>query len=121
MRLCGDWLFYVLLAKQGAVVEVEEPLSYYRQHRSNISNDAERRGLTFLEGADVLEYMIEHCGLKAKDYARGWGKLWAKYERQYKFSPGTNKNIRKRFRRHSLIVLYYYLYRLKYLLNLNQN
>ena len=119
MRLCGDWFFYLLLAEQGSVVEVEEPLSYYRQHSSNISNDAEHRGLTFLEGAEVLEYMIDHCGLKTNDYAKGWGKLWAKYERQYKFSLETNRTILKRFRRHHLIVLYYYLYRLKFILNQN--
>ena len=128
MRLCGDWLFYVLLAKQGSVVEVEKPLSYYRQHSSNISNDAEHRGLTFLEGADVLEYMIEHCRLKAKDYAKGWGKLWAKYERRYEFSAETNRAIRRRFNRHLRIALFHYLYRLKFwlnqnntFLNLNQN
>ena len=126
MRLCGDWFFYVLLAEQGSVVEVDEPLSYYRQHKKNISSDAEHRGLTFIEGADVLEYMIEHCGLKAKDYARGWGKLWAKYERQYEFSAETNKTIRRRFNRHPMIALFYYLYRIKFLLNqnasnLNQN
>ena len=119
MRLCGDWFFYVLLAEQGTVVEVEEPLSYYRQHSSNISSDAEHRGLTFLEGVDVLEYMIQHCGLKVKEYARSWGKMWAKYERQYKFTPETNRTIRKRFRKHLRIVLYYYLYRIKF--NLNQN
>lgn len=119
MRLCGDWLFYVLLAEQGTVVELTKPLNYYRQHSSNISSDAEHRGLTFLEGVEVLEYMIRHCGLKTNDYAKGWGKLWAKYERQYKFSKETNKNIRKRFREHAIIVLYYYLYRLRF--NLNQN
>lgn len=121
MRLCGDWLFYILMAEQGSVLEVKEPLSYYRQHSSNISSDAEHRGLTFLEGADVLEYMIRHCGLKAKDYVKGWGKLWAKYERQYKFSKETNKAIRRRFKRHLLIVLFYCLYRLKFLLYLKQN
>lgn len=112
MRLCGDWYFYVLLAEQGSVVEVEEPLSYYRQHKSNISSDAEHRGLTFLEGADVLEYMIEHCGLKSGDYARGWGRLWSKYERKYDFPPEVKKAVRKRLNRHHLIVLYYYLYRM---------
>lgn len=121
MRLCGDWFFYVLLAEQGNVVELEEPLSYYRQHSSNISSAAESRGLTFLEGAEVLEYMIDHCGLKAKDYAKGWGRLWAKYERQYRYSSETNKNIRKRFKKHRLIVLYYYLYRLKLWLNQNNS
>lgn len=121
MRLCGDWYFYVLLAEQGKVVEVEEPLNYYRQHSTNISSEAEHRGLTFLEGAEVLEYMIRHCGLKAKDYVKEWGKLWAKYERQYEFSAETNRAIRRRFKRHLLIVLFYCLYRLKFLLYLKQN
>ena len=119
MRLCGDWFFYILMAEQGSVVEVEEPLSYYRQHSTNISSEAEHRGLTFLEGADVLEYMIQHCGLKAKGHARGWGKLWARYERQYRFSPETNRAVQKRFKRHLNIVLFYFLYRTK--LSLNQN
>lgn len=113
MRLCGDWFFYVLLAEQGSVVEVEEPLSYYRQHTTNISNDAERRGLTFLEGADVLEYMIEHCGLKNGSYARDWGRLWSKYERKYDFPPEVRKAVRKRLNRHHLIVLYHCLYRIQ--------
>lgn len=114
MRLCGDWFFYVLLAEQGSVVEVEEPLSYYRQHNSNISSEAEHRGLTFLEGADVLEYMIEHCGLKSGDYAHGWGRLWSKYERQYQFTPDTKKAVRKRLSyKHPIIEFYHTLYQLK--------
>lgn len=112
MRLCGDWFFYVLLAEQGKVVEVEEPLSYYRQHSTNISNDAEHRGLTFLEGADVLEYMIEHCRLKTSDYARGWGRLWANYERKYDFPPEVKKAVKKRLNRHHFIVIYHCLYRM---------
>ena len=119
MRLCGDWFFYVLLAEQGSVVELERPLSYYRQHSNNISNDAEHKGLTFLEGADVLEYMVDHCGLKTKDYAKGWGKLWSVYERQYGFSTKTSSAIRKRFRRHLPISQFYNLYRLKFSLKHN--
>lgn len=113
MRLCGDWFVYILLAEQGKVIEVEEPLNYYRQHNSNISSDAEHRGLTFLEGADVLEYMIEHCGLRVRDYARGWGRLWSKYERKYDFSTETKKKVRQRMRQHLTIRLYHQLYHLK--------
>jgi glycosyltransferase involved in cell wall biosynthesis len=113
MRLCGDWFFYVLLAEQGSVVEVEEPLSYYRQHNSNISSDAEHRGLTFLEGAEILEYMIRNCGLKTNGYARGWGKLWAQYERKYEFPPEVKKTVRKRLNKHYLILLYFWIYRIK--------
>lgn len=113
MRLCGDWFFYVLLAEQGSVVEVEEPLNYYRQHLSNISNDAEHHGLTFLEGANVLEYMIRHCGLKGKDYARGWGKLWVNYEKKYSFSPDVRRQVRKRMTSFPAIIFWHTLYKLK--------
>lgn len=113
MRLCGDWFFYILLAEQGSVVEVEEPLSYYRQHNSNISSDAEHHGLTFLEGSEVLEYMIEHCRLKARDYAQGWGRLWAKYERQYTFHPDVQRQVKKRLASHPDIVFWHQLYRFK--------
>lgn len=113
MRLCGDWLFYVLLSEQGSVVEIEEPLSYYRQHNSNISSDAEHRGLTFLEGADVLEYMKRHCGIKPRDYARGWGRLWMKYERQYAFPSEVRRQVRKRMAPHPEIIFWHDLYQLK--------
>ena len=113
MRLCGDWFFYVLLAEMGDVVEVEQPLSYYRQHDSNLSSDAERQGLTFLEGVDVLDYMIAHCGLKRIDYARGWGRQWAKYEQQYGFSPEVRKAVRNKMANHPQICFYHRLYQLK--------
>ncbi len=115
MRLCGDWFFYVLLSEQGSVVEVEEPLSYYRQHQSNISSDAENRGLTFLEGADVLEYMIAHCGLKSSDYTRGWGRMWSRYERKYNFTTEVKKAVWKRLgTRHPKIILYRLIYNIIY-------
>ncbi len=113
MRLCGDWFFYVLLAEQGKVVEVEEPLSYYRQHNSNISSDAEHRGLTFLEGADVLEYMIEHCEIKTKDYAKDWGRLWTKYERKYNFTSDVKQQVRKHMSPFHAIIFWHTLYTLK--------
>lgn len=113
MRLCGDWFFYVLLAEQGKVVEVEEPLSYYRQHNSNISSDAEHRGLTFLEGADVLEYMIEHCEIKTKDYAKDWGRLWTKYERKYNFTSDVKQQVCKHMSPFLAIIFWHTLYTLK--------
>ena len=114
MRLCGDWFFYLLLAEQGKVVELEEPLSYYRQHSTNISGSAEQQGLTFLEGIDVLEYMIHRCHLKTSDYARRWGKMWAQYKRQYQFTKEVQTAIRERMvTRHPSIFLYYLFYKLK--------
>lgn len=114
MRLCGDWFFYLLLAEQGSVVELEEPLSYYRQHSTNISGSAEQQGLTFLEGIDVLDYMVMHNYLKKSDYTRGWGKMWEQYKRQYQFTKKVQAAIRERMvTRHPSIFLYYLFYKLK--------
>lgn len=113
MRLCGDWFFYVLMAEQGSVVEIEEPLSSYRQHNNNISSDAEHQGRTFIEGAEVLDYMKQRCNLKAKDYARGWARLWAKYERLYSFSPEVKQKVKKRMANYPCIVFWHCLYQLK--------
>ena len=113
MRLCGDWFLYVLLAEKGNVVEMGEPLSYYRQHSTNISSDAEQQGLTFLEGVNVLDYMIHHCGLKRRQYARGWGRLWARYEKQYHFHLEVKKKVNRRIgRQYPEIAFYKQLYTL---------
>lgn len=114
MRLCGDWFFYLLLAEQGSVVELEEPLSYYRQHSTNISGSAEQQGLTFLEGIDVLDYMVMHNYLKKSDYTKAWGKLWAKYRRQYNFSREVNRKVWNIMRqKHPEIIPYYLIYNTK--------
>ena len=111
MRLCGDWLFYVLLAEQADVVEVQSPLNYCRRHGTNISESAEAKGLTFLEGADVLDYILERHPVKKSLYSRFWGRQWAKYRRIWGFSAETNEAIRSRFKtRHKSIIWFYYIY-----------
>lgn len=111
MRLCGDWLFYVLLAEQADVVEVKSPLNYCRRHGTNISEDAEARGLSFLEGVNVLDYILDHHQVKKAYYSRFWGRQWAKYEKLWGFSEATNSAIRERFRkRYKSIIIYYNIY-----------
>lgn len=114
MRLCGDWLFYVLLAEQADVVAVKSPLNYCRRHGTNISESAEAKGLTFLEGASVLDYIVEHYQIRSKDYARFWGRQWAKYSRIWSFSEETNSAIYRRFReKYKAVIAYYEIYRLR--------
>lgn len=120
MRLCGDWFFYVLLAEQTDVLKVKEPLNYCRRHGKNIAESAEARGLTFLEGADVLEYILARYHVDKFYYSKYWGRQWAKYHRKWNFSKETNRAVLRRFyKKHLLIVLFYWIYRIK--LNLKHN
>lgn len=109
MRLCGDWMFYILLAERGSVLEVSELLSNYRQHHTNTSDSAEHRGLTFIEGSEVLDCMKRKFHLKPRDYANAWGRLWARYRRQYDFSRETNRKVWKTMLRNHPETIPYYL------------
>ena len=111
MRLCGDWMFYILLAEQGDVVDLRMPLNHFRQHSTNTTMKGEHKGLTLLEGADVIERLIKCHGLR--HYERAWGRLWAKYERRVEFSPEVKKAIRLRYRNYPLVRFFYIVYRIK--------
>lgn len=114
MRLCGDWFFYVLLAEQTDVLKVKEPLNYCRRHGNNIAESAEARGLSFLEGGKVLDYIIDKYHVNKTYYSRFWGRQWAKYQRKWHFHKEVNRKIRNMFSgSHPLIILYYYIYRTK--------
>ena len=111
MRLCGDWFFYVLLAEQADVAEIKSPLNYCRRHEMNISECAEAQGLTFLEGADVLDYILAGHRVKESQYSKFWGRQWAKYKKKWLFSREINTSIRNRFReKHKAIIGCYYFY-----------
>ena len=116
MRLCGDWFFYVLLSEQADVLSFNKILSNYRMHSANISTKEERLGSTFLEGIEILEYIInKYKELKPSDYSFKWAKQWVKYKVKYELSSKTNRAIFRRILRdHKLIVLYYIFYRVYY-------
>ena len=116
MRLCGDWLFYVLLCEHTDVLELQQVYSHYRIHDQNISNNAEKSGKTFLEGIEILDY-ISHIQpqLSAINYSYHWAKQWIKYRKQYEFTVETNTTIKKQLlSKHKLILLYYYLLNMFY-------
>ena len=114
MRLCGDWFFYVLLAEQTNVLKVRKPLNYCRRHGNNIAESAEAKGLTFLEGVDILDYILKRHHVKKFFYSKFWGRQWAKYQKKWHFSKDVNLTILHKFiSRHRLIVLFYIIYRFK--------
>ena len=114
MHLCGDWFFYTLLCEHTDVLEVDQLLSYYRVHDSNSSYVAECEGRTFLEGLDVLDYILTHLPMPQQAYSRQWGRQLAKYQIKYNYSADVRNKILCRLgRNHKLMLLYYFMYRLK--------
>lgn len=113
MCLCGDWLIYAMLCAKGNVVDCEKVLSYFRQHGDNTSTEAEKKGLSLLEGVKVLDYLTEEFHFVPKLYSKDWGRTWAKLERQYHFSKQLRDEIHHCMKKYPSIAFWHYLYHIK--------
>lgn len=115
MKLCGDWFFYVLMSEHTDVLEIEKAYTYYRIHNQSTSSQTEVTGKPFLEGVEILDYIIgTQPKLNRMDCAYRWAQQWIMYSKQYKFSTATNTQImNKMLEHHRLIVVFYFLLKLK--------
>lgn len=113
MRLCGDWLLYAQCCYLGDVLLTDKTLSYFRQHGNNTSSAAERQGLNFIEGIEVLNYIKQHFHVQTKNYARCWGRTWAKLERKHHYSKLIRSTVANSLKHHPAISLWHIIYRFK--------
>ncbi|MFV0330057.1 MAG: glycosyltransferase family 2 protein [Dysgonomonas sp.] len=114
-RYCGDWLLWGSLCEdKGATVsEVKEYLNYFRSHSVKVSNKAEDRGLSILEGYKVSRMIAKWLHLKLdKKYSQNWYYKWQSYKLKFSFPQSINKEILFMFIRHQPMVAYYELKRL---------
>jgi len=59
----GDYCFWIMMCKQGKVVEVPEKLNRFRQHDRKVS--ASGHDEAFLENAEIVDFAIDHYDLSA--------------------------------------------------------
>lgn len=69
LRFCGDWLFYAMLLRQGALATHPMKLARFRAHAATVSRSPDAVFLQFEEGLEVLRYMLAH-------YPFGFFALW---------------------------------------------
>lgn len=113
MRLCGDWLLYAQLCRVTNVLEVNRVLNHYRIHGANVTSWAEQMGLPLIEGAEVLDYLVRSFNVPTKEYARSWGRTWAKMDRKCRFDADTRKKIHEWMRRFPSIRFWHHIYRFR--------
>lgn len=63
LRVCGDWLFYLDLARGGLVAYQPLAKNYYRQHGSNSSVNQHKQRLYFEEHLKVYQWIHQHFSL----------------------------------------------------------
>jgi len=78
-RFCGDWLFWVELARLGKVHISGKVLDYYRQHPLNVSSGVYRSGLNFVEEMEVANWMHGEGLLDERGYAAFFKRKYREY------------------------------------------
>lgn len=81
MRYCGDWLFWVRMARRGGAVEVRRKLNFFRQHGAKVSPGASKAGLYFLEGIPVMKEVADFLGLRPSGRAMLAGRTLKRLNR----------------------------------------
>ena len=56
-RYCGDWLFWIEMARQGSVVELYEKLNLFRLHSTSTTVEGNASGNAILEDIQVVHYV----------------------------------------------------------------
>ncbi len=87
-KYCGDWLFWVEIARQGDVIRINEKLNFFRQHSNKVSPAAEKEGLYFLEGYAVIDYVSSLLSLSSYQRSVVMGRV---VKRLYKASKQNVK------------------------------
>ena len=78
-KFCGDWLFWIGLARLGKVHISGKLLDYYRQHPRNVSTGVYRSGLNFVEELQVANWMFDEGLLGDREYAAFFKQKYREY------------------------------------------
>lgn len=113
MRLCGDWLLYAMMCRITNVLEINKVLCHYRIHGTNVTTWAEQKGLPLIEGVEVLDFLTHFFNVKPQDFAKSWGRTWAKLDRKCRFEPEVRKKIHEKMSPYPAIRFWHNLYRIR--------
>lgn len=97
-RFCGDWLFWIGLARLGKVHISGRLLDYYRQHTNNVSTGVYRSGLNFVEEMRVANWMFDEGLLGDREYAAFFKKKYREYwPLRDRLDPELHRQVRELF------------------------
>jgi hypothetical protein len=91
-RGCGDWVFWIEIAKGGVAAYLNQPLNYFRQHGTNTTEKQTILGKGEIEVAAVTRFLktnkyiglFEIFRIKVILYSIKYGKLSSLYQRDTK-------------------------------------
>jgi glycosyltransferase involved in cell wall biosynthesis len=78
-KFCGDWLFWVEIAKQGTVHVSGKTHNFFRKHKKDITGSATTSGLETIETISVLNTMYQNGLITNPEFEKGIKRLFKKY------------------------------------------
>jgi len=69
-KFCGDWLFWIELAKHGEIHISGRLLNYFRKHDNDISGKASESGLEFIETLNILKTLYHEQLIRENQYKK---------------------------------------------------
>ena len=60
LRCAGDWLFWVVVALKGDVIEIRKKMNYFRQHLNKVTCRVKQTNERVSEVIDVMQYIYQH-------------------------------------------------------------
>jgi len=93
MRSCGDWLFWIKLVEQGAVLELRSKLNRFRQHTQRVTVRSDQSGARLSEHVAITRYLNAH------GYPSRWGQ---RLRRGHLYKQTLRLNRDKASRTHAL-------------------
>lgn len=67
-KFCGDWLFWIEIAKKGQVHVSGKILNYFRKHDRDVTGKAAKNGLSYLEPLRILHNLYQQQFINRKAY-----------------------------------------------------
>jgi glycosyltransferase involved in cell wall biosynthesis len=93
-KMCGDWLFYIEMARQGQVFISGRVLNYFRNHDKDVSGKMYSSGNNYLEELKILRVLKDDAFINIKQFRT---ILLAKYISfsvfKYKFTDTVKQEI----------------------------
>lgn len=101
-KFCGDWYFWIQLAKHGSVHISGKVLNYFRKHDKDVSGKAYLSGLNFIEELKIINFMYQESLITEKGYYKAFKKKFVEYWRVKNTIDKNNRTQIKALFRHSL-------------------
>lgn len=67
-KFCGDWLFWIELARHGNVHISGKLLNYFRKHGNDVSGKAYKSGYNFIEESKMFHYLYKNQVISFAEY-----------------------------------------------------